>query len=143
MEKPDINNYPTWKIHARPTGAIHEHWQTMFVEARTAIQAEAILRRKGYEMVLQSAMIVSREPQLIDSAELQAIKCEQCGYPLTGLILEPASVVCPECAFRQPLIPWGPEYANQLEQVQMTRRVFSSIGIYLTVGISDQSKIST
>lgn len=98
---------PVWEVHARPINASREPWRVLRVEARSAIQAEAILRRRGYEMAVQTAVRCARPGQIISPAELHPLACRSCGYLLSGLTIERASVCCPECSFDQPLVCWN------------------------------------
>ncbi|MFK7759555.1 MAG: hypothetical protein AB8C13_06385 [Phycisphaerales bacterium] len=120
---------PTWEVHARPLDAPHEPWQTMRVSARSAIQAAAILNRKGYEMAVQTAMRVSSEPDTISIAQLQPLECVQCGYALAGLQLNKASVTCPECSYPQPLFVWRAEQNKAVDKNHPIIGIFAVIGM--------------
>jgi len=125
---------PTWQVHARPIGATHEPWKTMCVEARSALQAQAILRRNGYEMVIESAMIVSANPHTIAPSRLEPLKCDRCGYSLNGLVIDSASVTCPECWYPQPLVAWAPDIQSRSDQNHPAVWIFAFIGM-ITFGL--------
>ncbi len=121
--------YRTWELHARPIGAAHEPWRTMRVAARSALQAQAILRRLGYETVLESAITVSAQPDTMRPATLQPLVCARCGYELVGLTIESASVICPECSFSQPLVTWSPEMNTRESSNHPLIGIFAVIGM--------------
>jgi DNA-directed RNA polymerase subunit RPC12/RpoP len=124
---------PTWAILARPVGAQHESWDEKCVSARSAIQAEAILRRKGYEVKIESAKMTCSDPDDIGQADLKPIQCSRCGYQLSGLVIDSASVLCPECNFKQLIVPWSKEYANsQSESAHSVFWFFASIGFIVS-----------
>lgn len=120
---------PVWELHARPIGATHEPWEPRAVEARSAIQAEAILRRDGYESILMSARRVDKIPDPRTPAKLKDPRCSRCGYQLSGLVIEESVVVCPECAFRQPVIVWHPDAALKKDSGSGILMVFAIIGM--------------
>ncbi|MFT5423970.1 MAG: hypothetical protein ACI89L_001762 [Phycisphaerales bacterium] len=128
VEKPK----PTWQVHARPIGASHEPWQTIKVEARSELQAEAILRRRGYEMALWTALRVAKPGELIPPATLQPLACARCGYGLVGLVIEEAAVICPECSYPQPLVAWGPAVDQTRSRLNVLIWVFAVIGMLAT-----------
>tara|TARA_R110000782_G_scaffold101029_10_gene187540 strand:- start:29267 stop:29812 length:546 start_codon:yes stop_codon:yes gene_type:complete len=123
---------PVWEVHARPINASHEPWRVMRVEARSAIQAQAILRRRGYEMALESAVRSVGPGQVIPPAELKQLACASCGYELAGLTIEKASVCCPECSFQQPLMVWDPDLAAGRPQTGCVTQVLAIFG-FLTI----------
>lgn len=81
----------------------------MRVQARSLLQADAVLRRRGYEMAKQTAMQTEGQPDLIGPAHLKPLVCASCGYQLSGLMIDKAYVICPECSNPQGLIVWSPE----------------------------------
>jgi len=120
--------HPTWEVHARPFDAEQEPWRIMRVSARSAIQAQAILNRKGYEMAIQTAMRVRAKPDTIDSAQLEAIKCVKCGYELAGLLLDTSSVQCPECSYQQPLLVWRRDQPTGIDKNHPIIGILAVIG---------------
>jgi len=122
--------YHTWELHARPIGAKHEPWQTVRVAARSAIQAQTILRRRGYESLIESARMIGAKPDPLNKAKLLPLECAQCGYKLVGLTLETASVTCPECSYPQPLVTWRPEFGSQpAESAHIVLWLLAMIGV--------------
>ncbi len=95
-------------MRARPQGFEHEPWRDLQVEARSALQAEAILRRRGYDVEFGSSRIIEGPADSIPPASPPLPQCTRCHYPLDGLLLKSAVVECPECGFGQVLIAWSP-----------------------------------
>ena len=95
-----------WELKARPLDNQVAPWETVHVSAKSVLQAEAIMRRKGYEISRESARVCDDQPSLNDHARLRPLACSQCGYELAGLTLDRASVLCPECNTNQPLMIW-------------------------------------
>jgi predicted Zn-ribbon and HTH transcriptional regulator len=108
----------------------------MRVEARSAIQAQAIMRRRGYEMAVDTAMRVSGESDFVGPAQIRPLACARCGYALSGLTIDRASVTCPECAYPQALIVWDPENQGQHRQAHWIVYVFAAIGGLFTLLIA-------
>jgi len=132
-DPPTKPGYHTWELHARPIGAKHEPWRVMRVEARSVIQAEAILRRNGYETSLPSAMVVSAQPDTMRPATLAPLVCARCNYQLAGLTIESASVICPECSYPQPLVAWNPDILGNPEEAHPLLWLFAIIGVIATI----------
>jgi len=133
-DPPTKPGYHTWELHARPIGAKHEPWQTVCVAARSALQAQTIIRREGYESFIDSARVVDAKPDPRVHAKLQPLQCAQCGYQLVGLTLETASVTCPECSYQQSLVTWNPEFVSQPpESAHFLLWLFAIIGLIATV----------
>lgn len=132
MAKPAERPKPVWEVHTRPINATHEPWKVMRVEARSVIQAEAILRRLGYEVQIQSAVRSTEPGQIIPPAVLKPLKCSSCGYQLTGLTIEKAFVCCPECSFHQPLAVWDPEVTAGRTQTGCVTQAMAIFG-FLTI----------
>jgi hypothetical protein len=130
---PTKPGYHTWELHARPIGAKHEPWRVTRVEARSMIQADAILRRNGYEVAIQTAMQVTAQPITTRPAILQPLVCARCDYQLTGLIIESASVICPECSYPQPLVAWNPDILGNPEKAHPVLWLFAIIGVIATI----------
>ncbi|MDF1809562.1 MAG: hypothetical protein P1U42_07700 [Phycisphaerales bacterium] len=127
-------NKSTWELHVRPLGAKHEPWQTMRVAARSAIQADAILRRQGYESLIESARVVNAKPDPEQIAQLKPLECARCGYLLAGLTIESSSVTCPECSYQQSLVAWKPEIVASLQESKnILISIFAAIGIVTVV----------
>ncbi len=121
----------TWQVHVRPINATHESWDVMKVEARSAIQAEAILRRRGFEMSIHTAMRVDDKPDPATLANLKPLLCASCEYPLAGLIIQEASVICPECSYPQPLIAWSSEQAGGMDKNHPVVGMFAVLGMFV------------
>jgi len=62
-------------------------------------------------------------------ATLRPLVCARCGYALTGLTIESASVICPECSFPQPLVAWNSDGLNQPEMAHPVLWLFAIIGV--------------
>lgn len=99
------------------------------------IHAEAILRRQGYEVASQSAMQgldpscdLPKPPRVIDT-----LVCTHCGYDLTGLRLERASVICTECSYPQPLMAWTQAQADSIRRTIPLVAMLSVLGVMATV----------
>jgi len=120
---------PTWEVHARPIGAAHEPWRVIRVAARSEIQAEAILRRSGYESVVPSMTRVPGPGDPVPPATLRPIVCTRCGYGLAGLTLESSAVLCPECSYPQPLVAWSKELADGAAGPHAIVWLFAIIGM--------------
>lgn len=99
------------------------------MEARSIIQAEAILRRQGYEMATQTAMRAEPGDRSALPGELRPLSCTSCGYGLTGLTIEHASVICPECSYPQPLIAWNHEQAQAMHRPPFVIYLFAAVGM--------------
>ena len=127
---------PTWEVHARPLDAPHEPWRVLKISARSPIQAQAKLNRKGYEVAIQTAMRVQAEPDTIDPAQLEAIKCVKCGYELAGLRLDLSSVKCPECSYRQPLLVWRRDQPSGIDKNHPVMGIFVIIGIWASIAFA-------
>lgn len=119
----------TWELHARPKDAKHELWQTRRVAARSAIQAQAILRRQGYEAVLETALVVDAQPEPKTIAKLQPVRCVRCNYLLTGLSIESSHVTCPECAYQQPIVAWNPNIQTRVDHNHPVIWIFTYMGM--------------
>ena len=70
-------------------------YQNVRVAARSALQAEAILRRRGVDVQLSTARLVGDPP------DARQLSCLDCGYQLDGLTVRNSLVVCPECGSTQ------------------------------------------
>ncbi len=96
-----------WPLLIRPRGS-KEPWEQVFVQARSIFQAEAIARRYAFDVSLNS-------PGLREAKDGQAsapwvlertpwpLRCEECGYSLSGLEIIQSHVECPECGRHQHL----------------------------------------
>lgn len=134
MASGEPSRKPVWEVHARPSHASHEPWRVLQVEARSVIQAEAILRRRGYEVAVQTAMRSAQPGQTIPPAELRPLACTSCGYQLSGLMIEKASVCCPECSFQQPVVAWSfdaPLVAARIHPLVIVLAVIGGLAIGL------------
>lgn len=119
---------PVWEVHARPINAAHEPWRVLRVEARSAIQAQAIMRRRGYEMAVETAMRVSGVSDFVGPAQIRPLACARCGYALSGLTIDRATVTCPECSYPQALVVWDPENHGQPRGAHWIVYVLAAIG---------------
>lgn len=133
---PSKRSHPTWEVHARPLDAPHEPWRVMKISARSPIQAQAKLNRKGYEMSLQTALKVLAEQDTIGEAELQPLACIKCGYALAGLQLESNSVSCPECSYRQLLLVWRRDQPSGIDKNHPVMGIFVVIGIWASTAFA-------
>ena len=91
------------------------------------------MRRKGYEIAKPTAMKTRANPDHIDFAQLKPLVCGICGYELSGLTIERASVICPECANPQPLMLWDAELASRIDRNHPLVGIFMMIGIITTL----------
>ncbi len=123
---------PTWQVHVRKIDAVDDPWIVKKIEARSALQAEAILRRLGYEMQMDTAMEVSGPSEQVPPLTLEPLKCASCGYGLTGLTIHDASVICPECSYPQPLIVWNRDLTNRYKKTHPLVVLFAGIGMFVT-----------
>ena len=80
-------------------------------------------------MAMQTAMKVEENPESISNAKLQSLACSQCGYALAGLVLDRASVKCPECSFEQPLMVWNRVARGKIDQNHPLMGCFAIIGL--------------
>lgn len=126
---------PLWEVKVRPIGESHTPWETTNVRASSIIQAEAIMRRRGYEMAKDSAMRSDGKPTLLPGKEylLKPLVCSKCGYSLQGLTLDRASVTCIECTHTQPLIAYVPENTGMIDRNHPVIGLFAIIGIIATI----------
>ena len=121
---------PIWEVQARPLGEPETPWTTMRVRASSIPQADAIMRRRGYEIATQSAILADGEPDTLPSTrlKLKPIVCSNCGYPLAGLTLEKASVTCTECSHSQPLMHYAPDPHGMIDRNHPIIGVLAVIG---------------
>ncbi|MFG0246177.1 MAG: hypothetical protein ACF8MF_09035 [Phycisphaerales bacterium JB052] len=129
---------PVWEVQVRPIGASHEPWETRSIRARSVLQAEAIMRRQGYEMATQTAMSIGagktgKMPGPERPAALKPLLCANCGYELAGLTIERASVTCTECSYSQPLVAWTDEQSRMIDRNHPVMGIFVIIGIIATI----------
>lgn len=133
---PNDNQKPVWLVYVRPIGAPQKPWQEYRVAARSAIQADAIVRRMGYEMQTGTAKKVNEQADSILPVKLQPILCTRCGYELSGLTILDASVICPECSFSQPLVAWSHEEASKFDRNHPIMGIFAAIGMLVVVSLT-------
>jgi len=126
---------PVWEVKVRPLGETHTPWETMTVRASSIIQAEAIMRRRGFEMAKDSAMRSDGQPTFLPGKNyaLKPLVCSKCGYSLEGLTLDRASVTCIECTHTQPLIAYVPENSGMIDKHHPIIGLFAIIGIIATI----------
>ena len=123
---------PTWSVKARPAGFIHGTWKVHHVTARSALQAEAILRRAGYETDRKSISRSEEPPSPVLPAAPEPVACANCGYVLDGLQMEKSKIKCPECAFQQVLVAWTDELYNTRQKTTPLVGCFAMIGLIAT-----------
>lgn len=125
---------PAWVVYIRPIGAPNQPWEKHGISAQSAIQADAILRRMGYEMQTGTAHISPESwPELAPKSPLP-LMCTNCGYSLDGLMLDGSRIVCPECDFGQVLVPWTPEHIhNAYTPFHIIRNLLAIIGLITAV----------
>ena len=126
---------PVWEIKARPIGETYTPWETITVRASSIIQAEAIMRRRGFEMAKDSAIRSDGQPTHLPGKKyaLQPLVCSKCGYSLQGLTLDRASVTCIECTHTQPLIAYVPENSGMIDKNHPVIGLFAIVGIIATI----------
>lgn len=124
-----------WEVKVRPIGEMHTPWETTSVRASSIIQAEAIMRRRGYEMAKDSALRSDGRPTHIPGRKhaIKPLVCSKCGYALQGLTLDRASVTCIECTHTQPLIAFVPENSGMIDKNHPVIGIFAIIGIIATI----------
>jgi len=125
---------PSWEFHARPIGAAEQQWEVMSIEARSALQAEAILRRQGYEVIPETAMSPDAPPASITPGILKPLHCDSCGYPLAGLTIDRATVTCPECSYPQALLVWSEREPGIIDANHPLIGILAMVGI-ATIGL--------
>lgn len=125
---------PTWVVYIRPIGAPNQPWQKHGLAARSANQADAILRRMGYEMQTGTAYISPESwPELAPKSPLP-LKCTNCGYLLDGLILNGSRIDCPECDYGQVLVSWTPEHIyDTYSPFHIIRNLLAIVGLITAV----------
>jgi predicted Zn-ribbon and HTH transcriptional regulator len=123
------NKKPTWQVHARKIDAADDPWTIKKIEARSVLQAEAILRRLGYEMNMDTAVQVAEPGEPVPPLTLEPLKCASCGYGLSGLTIRDASVICPECSYPQPLVVWKQDLSNRYIKKHAFLVIFAVIGM--------------
>ncbi len=126
---------PVWEVKVRPIGETHTPWETMTIRASSIIQAEAIMRRRGFEMAKDSALRSDGKPTHLPGKTyaLKPLVCSKCGYSLQGLTLDRASVTCTECTHTQPLITYVPENTGMIDRNHPVIGLFAIIGIIATI----------
>lgn len=133
----DDNPKPVWVVYVRPIGAPKQPWLEHRVTARSANQADAILRRMGYEMQTGTAFVSQEHWPMLMPNEPLPVTCTQCGYLLDGLTVNGARISCPECNFGQILVPWSPEFIvesnTRYEIVKNWLAAFGLIALILVV----------
>lgn len=83
-------------------------------------------------MALWTPIRVAGPGESIPPAALRPLVCERCGYGLTGLVIERASVFCPECSYPQPLVAWTPEFAHSRSRLSVVIWIFAVLGMLAT-----------
>lgn len=129
------NEKPVWEVKIRPIGEPETPWETISIHASSILQAEAIMRRRGFEMAKSSAMRSDGQPTNLPGRKyaLKPLVCSRCGYALKGLTLDRASVTCTECTYTQPLIAYIPENSGMMDRNHPVIGVFTIIGIIATI----------
>lgn len=100
--------HPTWVLRTRIPGSLE--WIDRRVAARSVLQAEAILRRKGFEVDMAGSRVVDARPDDLDRVQMVPgmLNCTHCGYVLNGLTVHDAVIDCPECGFGQIVLAFTP-----------------------------------
>ena len=133
MDKPTC-----WVVFIRPIGFPNKPWEEHRIEARSAAQADAVLRRVGYEMQTGTAYLSPENWSTVMPNEPPPVTCTQCGYSLDGLSIDGARVTCPECAFGQVVVSWSPEFGietnNSYESLKNCLALFGLLSLVL-IGI--------
>ena len=103
------SSHPTWVLRTQVPGSVE--WVDRRVAARSVLQAEAILRRQGFEVDTAGSRVVDAPPDDLDSIPMVPgpLKCVRCGYELNGLTVIDAVIECPECGHGQVLLAYRPE----------------------------------
>lgn len=79
-----------------------EPWQTLIVSATSIVQAEAIARRMPLDVSdYTPGLHASQRHNWEDSRATMPLLCEQCQYPLEGLVISRSQTECPECGCSQ------------------------------------------
>ncbi len=123
------NTLKSWEVRVRPMAFSHEPWQSVIVAAQSPMQADAILRRQGYETLTGSVQRTRKNAQPISPSRPQPVACTKCGYDLDGLTIESTHIRCPECAFNQTLLSWSPE-------VEVGTKIDWWIGVLAVFGLA-------
>lgn len=108
---------PTWLLRARSPASTE--WQDIRVTARSLVQADAILRRKGLIVDPSAGRVIDAPADSL--AVLHAapgpLKCRACGYDLDGLAVRSAIIECPKCGHGQVVLAYhAASDADALEQ---------------------------
>lgn len=129
-DEPREASKPIWEVQARPLGEPDSSWVTMKVRASSIPQADAIMRRRGFEIATQSAILADGQPDTLPSSrlKLKPLVCSNCGYALAGLTLEKASVTCTECSHSQPLMHYSPDPHGMIDRNHPIIGVLAVIG---------------
>lgn len=93
-------------MYVRPIGKAHEPWRIEHVPATSATQADAILRRMGFEMQTGTATRARHAPSQIMPAKAMPLRCASCAFELDGLVIKDGHARCPECGFHQLVVAW-------------------------------------
>lgn len=101
---PEAPPKPVWSLLCRPIGADSAPFERVEVRARSVIQAEAILRREGYESLTDEAFVIDGSPSGIRQLRPPRLLCQACEYELDGVRVSESAVVCPECGHHQVVI---------------------------------------
>lgn len=129
----ETHNKPVWQIPTRSAQSPDEAWVYRQVRATSALQADAILRRRGYETNMADAVVIDAEARLV-AATVRDIICFGCGYSLEGIAIEGGSARCPECGHRQPLAVLIPEADAATPEVPSRwKLLLNLLGLVITV----------
>ena len=120
---------PMWRVHVRPMNESHGPWEIMNVEARSVTQAQAIVGRKGYEMAIDTAILMNRPDWVFASSKPPPLCCTSCGYSLAGLMIEETTVICPECSYPQPIFAWTRDQEGVMSKKHPIIDIFAVIGM--------------
>ncbi len=117
-----------WTLLVRPVGT-DEPWHTLIVSATSVVQAEAIARRMPLEVWAHSPSLAEAKghARFLQPATMPLL-CEQCRYPLDGLVISRSQTECPECGCSQLLF--------NCHQVSETKWFNSGCAMFAVLGLA-------
>ncbi len=112
-------------------------WDTIEIEATSAVQAAAIARRQGMTVLEESVRHAGHNDGAgrggLKSADLY---CTYCGYLLEGLSLEARGVTCTECGQFQLLFTGPPRSTDPLPESAIAKGCLQAVVIcFALVGL--------
>ncbi|GJM19688.1 MAG: hypothetical protein DHS20C14_19010 [Phycisphaeraceae bacterium] len=109
---------------------MHEPWHARRVQARSAIQAEAILNRIGYECDRSKARVVVETPDTLTPAAPALLTCQHCGHDLDGLPTRAAVITCPECGHAQAVAIWSAKNRAAITPWRSVVNILAILGVF-------------